>query len=229
MSRIHFFVRLALMEIRFLGHSCFQIKGKKAIVVTDPYDHSLGLKIPKVSADVVTVSHQHYDHNNVSAVSGTVRKKEPFVVTGPGEYEIEGVSIFGYPSLHGALKGTKKEPNTIYVVEMDGLRLAHLGDLGEMLDDKQIEGINGVDLLFIPVGGTYTLNANQAVDVVNKIQPKIVVPMHYQLPKLNFKLAPVDDFLKASGEEGIKPVKNLVVAYDKLPEERITVVFDAGS
>lgn len=215
------------MEIRFLGHSCFQIKGRKAIVVTDPYDASCGLKLPKVSADIVTVSHRHADHNNVAAVSGTARRKKPFVVAGPGEYEIAGVSIFGLPSFHDDVKGKKRGKNTLYILEMDNLRLGHLGDLGELLNDKQIEAMNGLDLLFIPVGGVYTINAHQAVEVVTKIQPKIVIPMHYKVPKLNLNLAPVDDFLKASGVEGFKPVDKLVISYDKLPEERMTVVFNA--
>lgn len=215
------------MEIRFLGHSCFQIKGRKAIAVTDPYDTSCGLKLPKVSADIVTVSHGHGDHNNVAAVSGTTRRKKPFVVVGPGEYEIAGVSIFGLPSFHDDVKGEKRGKNTIYIIEMDNLRLGHLGDLGELLSAQQLEEMNGLDLLFIPVGGVYTINAHQAVGVVAKIQPKIVIPMHYQLPKLNLKLAPVDDFLKAIGGEGLKPVNKLVVSHDKLPEERMTVVFNA--
>lgn len=217
------------MEIRFLGHSCFQIKGQKAIVVTDPYDSSCGLKLPKVSADIVTISHDHADHNNVAAVNGTTRRKEPLVVAGPGEYEISGVSIFGLPSFHDDTKGKKRGKNTIYILEMDNLRLGHLGDLGELLNDEQIEAMNGLDLLFIPIGGVYTLNVHQAVEVITKIQSKIVVPMHYQLPKLNFKLASVDDFLKALGKETLKPVDKLVVSYDKLPEERMTVIFNARS
>lgn len=204
------------MEIRFLGHSCFQIKGRKAIVVTDPYDDSIGLKLPKVSADIVTVSHRLTGRKNVAAVSGTARRKKPFVVAGPGEYEISGVSIFG-------LAGK----NTIYIIEVDNLRLGHLGDLRKLLNDQQLEEMNGLDLLFIPVGGVYTLSASQAVEVVTKIQPKIVIPMHYKLPKLNLNLAPVDDFLKALGKEELKPVNKLVVSYDKLPEERMTVVFNA--
>ena len=194
--------------------------------MTDPYDPSIGLKAIKATADIITVSHDHYDHNNTSAVKGTKRRKEPFIVAGPGEYEISGVSIFGLSSFHDQKGGKERGRNTIYFINLDDLKLVHLGDLGHKLNDEQLEEINSPDLLFIPVGGTYTLDASLAVEVIGQIDPKIVIPMHYQLPGLTIKLAPVDDFLKEMGVEKIKPVAKLVISKDKLPEEREVVVLN---
>lgn len=196
------------MEIQFFGHSCFRIKGKQVILITDPFDlQSVGLKFPQIFADIITVSRQHSDHNNVSAVSGTSRRPEPFVVTGPGEYEISGVSIFGIPS----------GKNTIYIIDVDDLRLVHLGDLGHKLTETQLEEINGVDVLFVPVGGGDALDSQKAVEVVTQVEPKIVIPMH----------SPIEDFLKLIGAEETKPVQKLVISKEKLPEERQVVVLDA--
>lgn len=187
------------MEITYLGHSSFKIKTKTAVVVTDPFDPDMvGLKFPPVDADIATVSHDHKDHNNVSKVNGA-RK----VLTGPGEYEIMGVSILGFPSFHDAEKGEKRGKNTIYVFEAEGLRLAHLGDLGHVLDDSIIDQIGAIDVLFVPVGGEWTLNAKEATEVVGKIDPYFVIPMHYQVAGLNPEtfagLSPAESFLKESG------------------------------
>ena len=215
------------MEIVYLGHSSFRIKGKKTIVVTDPFGENVGFKMPRVSADIITVSHQHKDHKNISAVTTTGKKKEPFVVDAPGEYEIAGVSVFGIDSFHDQSGGTKRGENTIYMISIDGLRLVHLGDLGDKLTEKQLEEVNGVDILFIPVGGTYTLDGNEAVKVIGQIEPLIVIPMHYKTaemkPDFGIDLT-VDDFLKTIGEEGIKPKDKLVISKDKLPQEREIVV-----
>jgi L-ascorbate metabolism protein UlaG (beta-lactamase superfamily) len=211
------------MEIKSLGHSSFRIKGKKAILVTDPYGSSIGFKMPSVSADIVTVSHDHHDHNYIQAVGKTARR-EPFVISGPGEYEILGVSVFGIPSFHDNSQGEKRGKNTICVIDIEGMRLVHLGDLGHRLNDKQLEEVNGVDILFIPVGGTFTLGPRRAVEVVAQLDPKVVIPMHYQVPGLTLNLAPVDEFLKELGVE-TKPVSKLVISRDKLPEEREVVIF----
>ena len=153
-----------------------------------------------------------------TAVLLGTKKAKPFLINGPGEYEVAEVSIFGLPS------GKK---NTIYLIEIDDLKLAHLGGLDHLLDDKKTEELNGVDILLVPVGGTFTLDVKQAAKLTVKIQPKIVMPMHYQLPGLAYKLSAVDDFLKALGEEKIKPVDSLTVSRDRLPEERQLVIFNA--
>lgn len=183
------------MEIAYLGHSSFKIKGKSSTVITDPYDASIGLKFPKSEADIVTVSHQHPDHNQVDQV-GNVKK----VIAGPGEYEIGGVSIIGITSFHDNQSGAERGKNTMYVIEMDGLRLAHLGDLGHTLSEKQLEEIGEIDVLFIPVGGVYTITSVEATEVARQIEPNYIIPMHYQAPGLSGEmfagLEPVDAFVK---------------------------------
>lgn len=220
------------MEITYLGHSSFRIKGKKTIVVTDPYEDYVGFKMPRVSADIVTVSHRHRDHNNISAVTATTKRNEPFIVNGPGEYEIAGVSIFGIASFHDKSGGTKRGENTIYVINIDGLRLAHLGDLGHKLTEEQLEEVNGVDILYIPVGGTYTIDNNEAIEVIGQIEPLIVIPMHYKTPEMKPDFGinlTVADFLKAVGEEEIKAKDKLIISKDKLPQEREIVVLKKKS
>lgn len=220
------------MEIVYLGHSCFRIKGKKNIIVTDPYEDYVGFKMPRVSADIVTLSHHHQDHNNVVAVKGTTKRKEPFIVDGPGEYEISNVSIFGIASFHDKSGGAKRGENTIYLIVLDGLRLAHLGDLGHKLTEAELEEVNGVDILFIPVGGTYTIDDNEAIEVIGQIEPRIIIPMHYKTadmkPDFGIEIT-VDDFLKTIGEETNKTKGKLIISKEKLPEEREIVVLKKKS
>lgn len=160
---------------------------------------------------------------------GTVKRSAAFVINEPGEYEIAGVSILGIPSFHDNSQGSKRGRNAIFIIDIDGLRLVHLGDLGHKLDEPQLEEINGSDLLFIPVGGDFTIDAKKAAEVINQVGPKIVTPMHYCLPGLKFKLAPVGDFLKEMGAMEIKPVDKLVLSKDKLPEEKEVVVLNVRS
>lgn len=217
------------MEIFYFGQSCFRIKGKNTIILTDPFSPEIGLGFPKTSAEIITVSHQHYDHNNISAVVGTSRRAEPFIISGPGEYEVSGVFVYGISSFHDSENGAKRGKNTVYVINVDGIRLAHLGDLGHRLSEAQLEEINGVDVLMIPVGGIYTLTAAEAVGVVSQIEPKIVIPMHYELPGLKIELHPVENFLKEIGLEGSQSEDKLVIDKEKLPEERRVVILNARS
>lgn len=187
------------MEIIYLGHSSFKIKTKTAIIITDPFDSAVvGLKYSGVEGDIVTVSHDHGDHNKSEKVSG-VKK----IVSGPGEYEISGVSIMGFASYHDDKEGVLRGKNTIYVFEAEGLRIVHLGDLGHLLSDQLVDSMGTIDILMIPVGGEFTIGPKEAVEVVGKIDPYFVIPMHYQTPGLNpdtfSKLAPVEDFLKEAG------------------------------
>jgi len=216
------------MEIKYFGHSCFLLRDKNATLLTDPFSPEVGLKLPRIAADIVTITHDHYDHNNTGIVQAKMRE-EPFIIKGPGEYEVSGVSIFGVATYHDNSLGKERGRNTIYIIIMDGIRLAHLGDLGHILTDEQLEEVNGVDILFIPTGGIYTLDAKEAVEVIGQIEPRIVIPMHYQLPGLKIKLNPVEDFLKEMGLKEIKPLDKLVVSRERLPEERAVVVLNAKS
>ena len=213
------------MDITFLGHSSFRLKGRGASLVTDPFDPKMvGLKYSGVEADIVTISHNHNDHNQASLVKNSKK-----VVVGPGEYEIMGISILGFASYHDADKGAKRGPNTIYVFEMDDLRLCHLGDLGHELSEDLVEALGDIDILFIPVGGEFTIGAESAVKVVQAVEPSIVIPMHYQAPGLNqesFKaLAPVDDFLKEVGLT-VERLPKLTIKKEEFGEEKKVVVLE---
>lgn len=209
------------MDIIYLGHASFKIKGKNATVVTDPYDLQVGLKFPKVEADIVTISHDHFDHSAAGLVQG-----EPFVVGGPGEYEVKGVEIVGVSSFHDSKDGSERGKNTIYNLKVDKINIAHLGDIGqESLTDEQIEDIGNVDILLIPVGGFYTIDAAVASKMATKLEPKIIIPMHYADPDTTVKeLAGVENFLKEIGKEDVEPVQKLTITSDKLPEETQVVL-----
>lgn len=213
------------MEINFLGHSCFRLKGKTTIVITDPYDPNMvGLKLAKLSGDVVTISHDHGDHNQSELVGG-VKK----VVSGPGEYEIMGVSIVGISTYHDEKKGTLRGKNTVYIIEIDGLRVAHLGDLGHKLNDKILEKIGTIDVLLIPVGGEFTIGPQQAVEIVRAIEPTVVIPMHYQFPGLKAntfaKLVSADEFISDLGVPSEK-LDKLNIKKEIIGEDQRVVVLE---
>lgn len=214
------------MEITHLGHAAFKIKGKNVTIVTDPFNpQMLGIKFPKVEADVVTISHGHEDHNFKSMLPG-----QPIIVNGPGEYEIKGVKIIGVAAYHDSSKGSERGKNTIYRILVDGVSIVHCGDLGHKLDDNQLEMLEGANILMIPVGGFYTIDGRQASEVVSQINPTIVIPMHYNTPNLDqkifSKLTDAGPFLKEMGKEGIAPLPKLVVTKDKLPVEPMVVVLE---
>jgi len=211
------------MQITWLGHSAFRLQGKGATdavsIITDPYNgDKVGLKLPRIEADIVTISHDHEDHNNLAGVKG-----EPFVIRGAGEYEIKSVYIDGIHSFHDAEKGGKRGDNIMYRFDIEDISVAHLGDLGHELDDKQLERLEGTDILLIPVGGIFTIDAQKAVSVINQIEPRIVIPMHYKVPGLKIDLNGVDQFLKALA---VKPryEEKLKINKKDLPQEDMELV-----
>lgn len=211
------------MEITYLGHASFKLKGKTATLVTDPFSpDAVGLKFPKTVADIVTISHGHDDHSNVSSVSDYKK-----VIDGPGEYEVAGVSIIGISTYHDAQKGAERGKNTIYIIEMDGLRLVHLGDLGHRLSEDTLEELGDVDVLFIPVGGIYTIGPAEAVEIVRDIEPGIVIPMHYKVEGLNEaifgKLSKVDDFISEVALT-VERLDKLSIKKGDLGEEKKAVI-----
>lgn len=183
------------MDITWFGHSCFQLKGKAVSVVTDPYSPQIGLSAPGLAADIVTVSHLHPGHSNISLVEG-----KPHIIDGPGEYEIGGVIILGTHTYHDNSGGKVRGKNTVYLIRIDGIDICHLGDLGEPLTSGQIEALGNVDVLLVPVGGVSTIDARKAVQMVRALGPKVVVPMHYQIPGLVMELEPVERFLREVGD-----------------------------
>lgn len=210
------------MDITWFGQACFKLRGKQATVVTDPFDPKFtGIKLPTTSADIVTVSHTHQDHNFAKGIEGT-----PFVVKGPGEYEVKGVYVVGVQTFHDREQGAQRGQNVAYAITIDTITVAHLGDLGHKLGNDQLEALGNIDVLLVPVGGTYTIDAEKAIEVVAQIEPKVVIPMHYKIPGIPFDLAPVDAFLKEFGREDIHPVPRLSITKEKLPAETHIVVLE---
>jgi len=209
------------MDILPFGHASFKLRGKQATVVTDPYEgDGVHIKFPKhVEADILTISHNHRDHNATELVGGS-----PFIVRGPGEYEIKGISIIGISSFHDTEEGKTRGLNTMYRIEIDGVKIAHLGDVGHVLSSVQVDLLDGIDVLMIPVGGMYTVDAEKASQIVSDIEPRIVIPMHDA--RSNKELAPLDAFLKLLGKEGVLPVPKLTVSKDKLPPEMQVVILE---
>jgi L-ascorbate metabolism protein UlaG (beta-lactamase superfamily) len=211
------------MIITWLGQSCFKIQDKTGTegitVVTDPFDKKVGLKVPNFEADVVTISHDHYDHNNASSLRGN-----PFVIKSAGEYDIKGVSIHGVESYHDDKQGADRGTNIIYRIVVDNISIAHLGDLGHILDNKQLDVLAGTDILLIPVGGKYTLDAKKAVEVVSQIEPRMVIPMHYKIK--GSKITDIDTVDKFIKEMGIKPTEEekLKISKKDLPQEDMELV-----
>lgn len=209
------------MEITWLGHSCFRIRGKNATIVTDPYEDKIGIKMIRTTADIVTVSHDHYDHNNIAAVGGN-----PKVVDGPGEYEIGGVFITGIQTWHDDQGGAKRGRNTAYLIDIDEMIVCHLGDIGHVLSSEQVEAMSNVDVLMIPVGGTFTINASQAAEVISLIEPRLVVPMHYKTESITLAIDPFERFARAMGLKEVAAQPKLSVTKSSLPEETQVVVLD---
>lgn len=215
------------MDISYLGHAGFKLKGAGVSVVMDPFGSSVGFEFSRTSADVVTVSHGHEDHNNVSAVSGTARRKKPFLIDKPGEYEVGGVSVFGISTYHDDQKGKERGKNIVFSVMLEEVTVAHLGDLGHELSDRQVAELNGVDVLLCPVGGHYTIGPKVAMKVIAAVEPSVLVPMHYRTGKHDKKVfsqvAPLEEFLKEFGGEAKKQEK-LSITRASMPEEMELVV-----
>lgn len=183
------------MVINYIGQSCFRIRGKETTILFDPFNSSIGKNFPKQSdISLLLVTHAHPDHNFLDGV-----EKGYFLIDTPGEYDIRNVSINGIFSFHDKVKGAERGTNTIYKVDFEDIAICHLGDLGTILTEEQIQKIGNVNILFIPVGGKYTIDSHDAAEVISQIAPNIVIPMHYG--NENLGLAPVEDFLKEMGVE----------------------------
>ncbi len=224
-----------MAKISWRGQSCFEIsvsnsKDHEANIIIDPFDEEIGLRVPNLSGDVLLITHNHHDHNNVKAV-----KPDPFIIKGPGEYEVKGVFVQGILSSHDEKEGKDlpsvkagKGKNTIYTIEAEDMKFCHLGDLGQKeLTSEQLDKIGTVDVLMIPVGGEgYTISSVEAMKIVSQIEPKIVIPMHYEIPKLKIKLDPVEKFLKAMGKNtgAVVPQEKFLAKESTMPKEGTEVV-----
>jgi L-ascorbate metabolism protein UlaG (beta-lactamase superfamily) len=211
------------MEITWFGHSCFRLRSRDVNIVIDPYDKSTGYAMPKVSADVVLVSHDHPGHNNVAAIGGT-----PRVLRGPGEYEIKGIPIVGVQTAHDAEKGRRRGANVVWIAQVEDVDVCHLGDLGAPLTSEQAEALGNVDVLLIPVGGHNTIGTSQTGEIIAQLEPKIVIPMHYQTEarKGETKLDPVDAFLRERSASGVAPLPKVAITKTTMPEETQVILLD---
>lgn len=211
------------MKISFLGHSSFKVETKGTTVVIDPFNsNKIDLPFPKVGAGLVLSSHDHFDHNAINAVTG-----EPFVIDAPGEYEVGGIRVRGFKTFHDDKGGKERGKNTIYLFQIEGVSLCHLGDLGHLLGEKVVGEIGELDVLFIPVGGVYTIDAEQAVKVVAQLEPKYIIPMHYRIKEMGKSfddLQPVSSFLEEMGVEKVEPKDELSVSKTSLPDEPEVIV-----
>lgn len=208
------------MVIQWYGHSCFKITSGELVLVVDPYAKEIGLTPPRFRSDIALVTHNHPDHSNTDALAG-----EPFLISGPGEYEAKGISIQGIDSYHDNAQGKERGRNTIYRISMEDITLLHLGDFGENeMRDETLEKAGEVDILMIPVGGKYTIDAAAAAKVVKQIEPRVVIPMHYKIPGLTLPLENADPFLKETGAGKIEPQEKLTLRKKDLAEGEKTRV-----
>ncbi len=211
-----------MLNVRWHGHSCFEVSNG-TIIVTDPHDgSSIGIKPPNVRADIVLVSHDHYDHNKVKAV-----EKEGTIVIREGNKNIDGIEIESFEEYHDPDGGAKRGKINIFKFTVDGITFCHLGDLGRVIDDATAEKIGNVDILFTPVGGVFTIDADGAIEVCLKINPKVVIPMHYKVGGLSLPIERVDSFLdKARDYCEIRHVANEIeIEKEDLPDEKEVWVF----
>lgn len=204
------------MIITWYGQACFKIQSGDKALLLDPFDKSIGLAPPSIQADILLISHGHPDHNNTGAIRG-----EYFLIDSPGEYEVKGIKINGIPSFHDNEQGAKRGLNAMYFIQIESMRILHMGDFGEdKLEDRQLERLEQVDILMIPVGGFSTINAKTAASIINQIEPKVVIPMHYKIPRLTIlELDGVDKFIEEFGGEDVVPQDKLVIKQKDFGEE----------
>ena len=202
------------MRIEWIGHACFKMTLQSGVrVFTDPYDESVGIAMIPLKADVVTMSHEHHDHNETSQIIG-----EPVILHGDEPLSLGGLAISAHASFHDDAQGAKRGANFIRVFECEGLKIVHMGDQGCMPSEEILRAIEGADVMLIPVGGTYTLNAKEAKDVIARIAPKCVVPMHVKTAHCPYPIDPFGVFLGEMGCEGLEPAAALEVSKGNAPK-----------
>ncbi len=210
------------MKIRWLGHSCFLITNERGInILTDPFDETLGYRMTKEKINIITISHEHYDHNNTMGIKG-----KPVVLKGPVNRDTHKIVFKGISSYHDSVYGKYRGENTIFVIRTDELTLCHLGDLGHLLYNEQLEQINHVDILFVPVGGYFTINYIQAEQVINQVKPKIVIPMHYKTEAIKWSIDPLSVFLNEKQNIKMLGEKFFEINSSTLPEKRSIYVLN---
>jgi L-ascorbate metabolism protein UlaG (beta-lactamase superfamily) len=195
-----------MAEVKWFGHACFLIQGRDVSILTDPVPPESGYDMGSPQVDIVTVSHDHAGHSALDQVQDGYR-----LLNGPGEYEIKEVFITGIRTYHDGDRGSQYGRNTVYVFEIDDLVFAHLGDIGHVLSEEQVESMMSVDVLMIPAGGGPTINANQAAEIIGQVEPRMVVPMQFRTGDGDLDLEPVEDFLRELGTAEYRTEERLVV------------------
>lgn len=212
------------MQIAWHGHSFFELTatiGKEQVkIAIDPFSKDIGLKPAKVEADLLLISHNHQGHNNKETIAGNY-----FLIDSAGEYEIKGVFVEAIHSFHDSQKGKERGENLIFLINVEDLKICHLGDFGQKeLENSQLEKMVDIDVLMIPVGGKNTISFKEAIKIMSQIEPKITIPMHYFLPNLKIKLDSVDKFLKNLGIKSLKTEKKLLVKKESLSPEEAKII-----
>jgi L-ascorbate metabolism protein UlaG (beta-lactamase superfamily) len=213
-----------MAEIKWFGHACFRLRAREATILMDPVPRSLGYRVDKQRADIVTLSHDHPGHNATEIISGDYK-----VVRGPGEYEMDEVFITGIRTYHDDNRGEERGRNTAYVFEVENMTICHLGDLGHSLTPEHVEALTSVDILIVPVGGGPVLDAARASEVVGQIEPKIVIPMQFQTNLGDKDRDGLDRFLKEMAVHDVTPVDKLTVRPSDLGETTEVVVLEPGA
>ncbi len=210
------------MDMTWLGHACFRMRGREGVVLTDPPDPKSGHAIPKTEASLVTMSHDHPGHASLRSVGG-----EPVVLRGPGEYEVHEVLVTGVGSFHDEDKGSARGRNTVFAIRLDDLVICHLGDLGHALPAADLEKLGDVDIALVPISGPDTnLSAARAAEVVHQLEPKVVVPMSYD-PEAQRKDSPFERLLHELGVKEVTPVPKLSVTRSSLSDNVQVVALDS--
>lgn len=208
-----------MAEFRWYGHNCFRIKARDATVITDPVGRRTGYVMPKQSADVVTISHDHPGHTNLGAIRPEYR-----VVDGPGEYELHDIFVTGIRTYHDDARGAERGYNTVYLIELEGMMVCHLGDLGHALTNEQAEAMSNVDVLFVPAGGGPVLDTAKAVELIGQLEPKVVIPMQYATANGDKELGDLATFCKHLGVEVPAPEEKLLLRQSELTDTMRLVV-----
>ncbi|HUG05618.1 MAG: MBL fold metallo-hydrolase [Chloroflexota bacterium] len=209
------------MDLTWLGHACFRMRGREGVVLTDPPDPGSGHAIPRTEAGLVTISHDHPGHSSLKSVAG-----EPVVLRGPGEFEVHEVLVTGIGTFHDEDKGAARGRNTVFAIRLDDLVICHLGDLGHPLPAADLERLGDVDIVLVPISGADTnLSAAKAAEIIHQLEPKVVVPMSYDPDVL--KDTPYERLLHELGVKELTPVPKLSVTRSSLPENIQVVALDS--
>jgi len=209
------------MKITWLGHAAFLLETEDLKILTDPYDSKIGYGPITEAVDIVTVSHDHFDHNHTRGLKGN-----PEIVKGSGTHRVKGITVTGIDTYHDSKRGTQRGDNVIFVIEAEGLRLCHAGDIGHTLGADQVQALGRVDVLLLPVGGTYTVDGKEATRIMEDLDPKLVIPMHFKTPVLDFPITDVEPFLKDKKNVKRQTASHAEVTRETLPKEREIVVLE---